>query len=317
MDYLNVVYSSDDGYVQHLAVSMISLLEHNKDIDEIHFFILDNNISKENKNELKNITDIYRRTIKFISIVQVICGINLNTDFSISAYARLFLSSIIKQDRVLYLDCDTIVVNSLKQLLEIDMKNYYVAGVQDSVSLELRSAVNFSDNQRYINSGVLYINLKKWREDNIEKLFKKCISHHNGNVPHHDQGIINSVCQNNIYILDLRYNLYDTALYYRANELKSLFDLPVYYTQEQIEKSRLNPIIIHYTPACYNRPWFYKCNHPYKEDYLYYLNMTKWKGHIIHEKNEVTRASRRTIKNIIYNILPFNVYCYFLKKKRK
>ena len=61
MGKLNLVYSTDDGYVQHLAVSMLSLLENNRHIEEIKVYILDNQISEGNKNELKKICDQYKR----------------------------------------------------------------------------------------------------------------------------------------------------------------------------------------------------------------------------------------------------------------
>lgn len=316
MGKLNLVYSTDDGYVQHLAVSMLSLLENNRHIEEIKVYILDNQISEGNKNELKKICDQYKRRVEFIPINKVLDTIELNTDFNVSAYARLFMTSFIKEDRALYLDCDTIVLGSLEPLIEMDIQNYYLAAVQDTVSKELRYAVNVSDEYRYINSGVLYINLEKWRENNIENQFKKCIIEHQGNVPHHDQGTINSVCKDKILIIDIRYNIYDTALFYKSNELCKMFDLKKYYSQLELDEAKNNPVIIHFTPAHYGRPWFRKCTHPYVNEYKEFLKKTKWRGNIVKEYDEINRNTRRKIKKLLYKIVPFKWYCSLIKKMR-
>ena len=316
MERLNVVYSTDDGYVQHLAVSLLSLLENNKNIEDIQVYILDNEISFKNKKELEKICNGYQRKIDFIPINEALSKIKLNTDFSISSYARLFMGSFIKDDKALYLDCDTLVLGSLKRLIETDIDEYYVAAVQDTVSKELRYAVDVPDKYQYVNAGILYINLKKWREDNIENLFKECISKHNGNVPHHDQGTINSVCKDKILVLDVRYNLYDTAIFYKAKEFKKMFDLKKYYTQSELEEARVNPIIIHFTPAHYGRPWFEKCTHPFKNEYRTFLKKTKWADNIIKEVDGTKKSGRRKIKQILYKVLPFNIYCNLIKNAR-
>ena len=70
----------------------------------------------------------------------------------------------------------------------------------------MRLVVGLKYNDRYINSGVILINLKKWREDNLEKKFIDFINKYNGDVPCADQGTINGVCKNKILIIHPKYN---------------------------------------------------------------------------------------------------------------
>ena len=51
MQSMNIVYSSDNNYAQHLGASIYSLLSHNSDI-EIVIYVIDNGISKDNKEYL-------------------------------------------------------------------------------------------------------------------------------------------------------------------------------------------------------------------------------------------------------------------------
>lgn len=86
------------------------------------------------------------------------------------------------------------------------MAGYCVAGVQDNPALYALEAIGMDENDRYINSGVLLINLKQWRAERIEEKIIKMIQAHNGFVLHHDQGIINGVCKGKIKILPPKFN---------------------------------------------------------------------------------------------------------------
>lgn len=46
---LNVVYSSDDNYAQHVGVSLLSLLQNNQHFNNINIFLIENNLSSYNK----------------------------------------------------------------------------------------------------------------------------------------------------------------------------------------------------------------------------------------------------------------------------
>ena len=60
-------------------------------------------------------------------------------------------------DRILSLDCDTIVNDNISDLWDIPLDNYYIAGVKEPKKSKGRKI--------YINTGVLLFNLKKLRED--------------------------------------------------------------------------------------------------------------------------------------------------------
>lgn len=139
---LVVVYSSDNNYSQHTGVSIVSLLDNNKHFDDIHIYVIDNEISKDNKEKLNNIIKCYKRKITFINFNEYKCMLKLNMqwDISLSSYARLFISSMLPEefDKVLYFDCDTVIVDKVDELWNTDMSEYYVAGVADTVSSTIK-----------------------------------------------------------------------------------------------------------------------------------------------------------------------------------
>ena len=279
---LNVVYSSDDNYVQHVGVSMISLFENNKEFNHINIYLIEKNIAFENKVNLKLICDKYNRTINFINFNDFSNKLKLNigNSISVNSYARLFLSSIIEDsiDKIIYLDCDSIVNGSLSDLWNIKISEYYVAGVCDTASDNAKLRVNMDVNSPYINAGMLLINLKKWREEDIEKRFIEFIDSYNGKVFHHHQGTINGVLNKSLLLIHPKYNCMTTFFTMSRDEIISYYGLNDYYSEVELSEAISTPVFIHFTPAFVNRPWIKGSRHPLVSLYNTYLDLTPWKG---------------------------------------
>lgn len=306
---LVVVYSSDDNYAQHTGVSIISLFENNKHFNEIDIYIIENNISEKNKSKLKGIAKKYNRKINYIDFTKYkeILNLDMQWEISISAYARLFISSMLPNnvDKVLYFDCDTVIVDKVDELWNTDINNYYVAGVGDTVSSSTKEAVGINKKDNYINSGMLLINLKRWREDNIQERFIEFIDSYKGRVTHHDQGVINGVLINKSKILSPKFNLMTVYYTMKREEAIKYYGIDgQFYSEEEIEEAVKNPVYIHYTPGFTTRPWIKGCKHPKKEFYFKYLNKSPWNEYKCIKDNSKLRI--KTV-NWIYRNLPFNI----------
>ena len=91
---INVVYASDNNYAEIAGVSILSLFENNKGIDEIKLFFLDSGISVDNKAKLNSIADIYSRKIRFIKVHDIYDSFDVKIDvqyWSLAAFSRLFI----------------------------------------------------------------------------------------------------------------------------------------------------------------------------------------------------------------------------------
>ncbi|QGQ47220.1 glycosyltransferase family 8 protein [Metabacillus sediminilitoris] len=305
---LNVVYSSDNNYAQHVGVSMTSLFENNDDFNNIDVYLIENNISLENKNNLKLICKNYKRTIKFINFKEFSNKpkLNIGNSISISSYARLFLSSMLDDDinKVIYLDCDSIINSSLKDLWDLDLSKYFVAGVCDTVSDETKLKINMELYSPYLNAGMLLINLQKWREERVEEKFIKFIDSYKGQVFHHDQGTINGVLNNKFLILHPKYNSMSTYFSMSRKEIMQYYGLKDYYSEEELKEAINYPVFIHYTPAFVNRPWIKGCKHPLASLYKKYLGLTPWEEtELIQDKRSI---GEKTVA-FLYNHLPFKM----------
>lgn len=95
-------------------------------------------------------------------------------DFSLATYSRLFIASLLPEtvDKVIYLDCDALVLDSFKEILNLDLNNYLAAGVLAlNCTAEVKKAIDLNEDDLYINAGMLLINLKRWRQENVENQF--------------------------------------------------------------------------------------------------------------------------------------------------
>lgn len=306
MDTLNVLYSTDLNYAPHAAASIYSLLDNNRGFEKINIYIIDDDISEEYKECFERILDGFSNaSIIFYPFKKLKPRLQIKeTWFAMVGYARLMLSEITEAEKILYIDCDTIINGSLKELWETDLEGYCIGGVQDNPALYALQAIGMDDNDRYINSGVMLINLKKWREDNIEEKIIQMINSHNGHVFHHDQGIVNGVCKNSIKILHPKFNTMSQFFLMKAKQIKSLYDMKNYYTQDELDEATKNPVIIHYINKFYNRPWFKSCSHPLKELYIENLSKTPFKI----ELKEGSQKSMVKIRKFVFEHFPFFIY---------
>lgn len=274
---MNFVYAADDNYASILAASILSLCRWNKDINII---VIDNGISIENKNKIEDIVHKADSVISFVKTISIekMFPFHLNMDRgSMAQFARLFLSDILpgEWDRVIYLDCDTLIRGTLNALFETDMQRMVIAGVEDAFGRLHWKKLGLGKGDVYVNSGMLLINLRRWREENIERQFREIILRKKGRIPQGDQGIINTVLKGKILKLPVRYNVLAYNFDFTYREMV-LYRKPYkFYSPKEIEKAKENPVIVHFTRSFASmRPWENsETGHKYgKEWQSYYIN---------------------------------------------
>lgn len=278
---LCIAYAADDNYAQYLGKSMLSLFESNKAFTSIEVFVLDCGIEDVNKDRIISIAKDFGRDVTFLSMDEYVSSLELNMGarkISIASYARLFLSSVIPQrfNKVLYLDCDTIILRELKDMWSIDVKLYMIAGVRDTVDKYFLKKIGLKQDDYYINCGIVLINLELWRKENLQEKFMDFIKKHNGNVPHHDQGTINAICNKGKLIIAAKYNVTSNFYTFSSKTIKKIYSMKDYYSQKDLDEARKNPVILHFTTGLVGRPWEENCSHPMKEEYLRVSSQSPW-----------------------------------------
>lgn len=259
---MNICFACDNNYVEQLATLMMSIFVNSSYKSYFNFFILDGGISKKNKKKIEKFKK-FNCYIEFIPIdFDYINLLPNNLDYISSAtYFRYFISELKPDlDRILYLDCDMIVRMPLQDLYNIDFDDNYVIAVKDGWYKH-----PFADKHKiknYFNAGMLLINNKKWKEDNIAaKLVKNTILLKD-EIPYGDQDVLNYTFNKKIKLASIRYNTQSFSFLFE--DTKNLSD-------EEIE-DLLSPVIVHYTNR--EKPWNSdKCIHPYSLEYFTYCRL--------------------------------------------
>lgn len=244
-----IVYASDDKFAEILGISIVSLFENSKDMQKIVIYILDSGISAVNKKKIETIFQKYKREmpewIKAKNISEEI-SIDVITDRgSLSQYARLFISSLLPEDtkKILYLDCDILVLKSVKEIWSLDLHGKTVAALMDAFSKYYRKNIGLKPKDVMFNSGVMLVDLEKWKKQKIEEKLLKFISKKNGNIQQGDQGVLNAILSDNTYCFEPCFNSVSIYFDFSYDELLVYRKPPVFYKRSQIKKPWQNHIL--------------------------------------------------------------------------
>lgn len=294
MDYnseglLNVLFASNEAFAPYLSVAMYSLLENNsKDFDKINIFVFDDGITEQSKDKLVSVSDAFNGEMQFIPLtnIQEIIGNKIHSMEkegvdSLTTYARLFASSALPNvDKLLYLDADSLILGSFKDLWDLDMGDNYIGGVEDLFNIDyIKKEIGLEKHNKYINAGFLLINLKKWREVDIEAKFIEFLIDHSDRFIFHDQGIINGVCKDKVLYIDPKYNLISLFHGIPYKKAIKMAGIPGYYDEATVKNAQKNPVFLHFSGGVLNRPWSNK-NQPYYKLYYEYVAKTPFDGEV-------------------------------------
>lgn len=301
---MNILYTCDNNYVWIMGISMISLFENNKNIGDITVFLLGEKISSNNKLLLKNIAEKYKRECIIIDMPEIeIPETLVSMRWPKSAFSRLYSAQLLPEnvDKVLYLDCDTIILNNLIDIEQIDIKDYIVCGKKDCIGTLYRKNIGLKKDSVYVNAGVLLFNYKKLRKLNVSKMIDDFLEKYEKCIHYADQDVLNGIFTNNIGCLPAEYNVMTLEYMCSYNDIKSIRHPINYYSKEEFENALKNPKIIHFTTNMQNiRPWYVNSNHPMAKEFLKYKNMSPWKNMKLLEVNK-----KKTKKDNVFNILKF------------
>ena len=191
--------------------------------------------------------------------------------------ARLLIERLLPNSvqRILYLDGDTIVRGSLKELWDTDLKGCAIGASLEPTYAHDKKEIIGLKGMPYYNAGVLLIDLDNWRNNKVGEEIISFYSSYNGRLFSNDQDAINGSQKGKIYTLSPKYNYYNIFDQYPYSFLSRLCDYS-YVNKEMFGEARENPVIVHYLGE--ERPWRIGNHHRFKSDYNQYLNMTPWKG---------------------------------------
>lgn len=286
---LNIAYAPDDKYINQTIVSMISAIENNKQHD-IEFIILYSKLNRKNIEKLQNVEHCKLRLLQVDE--DNFSSLPLSHWVTVQAWFRIKLpDSCPDLDKILYLDCDTLILGDLAELFDISIDGNYLAGVKDVWGVEKYCKRLGMNSGVYVNSGMLLLNAGYCRKENF---YNKIVDFANSNekiIEFCDQDSINKIADEKKVILHPKFNFMDT--WWRGG----------YYEYEGEEEAKYleakeNPIIVHLTGL---KPAFKGCKNKFRDEWWKYAKLT-----FIYEELEKdytnSKLPREPLKDLIFSV---------------
>ena len=149
------------------------------------------------------------------------------------------------------MDCDTTVLGDLSELYNINIEDFYAAGVNDT-SETIKECCKRLNVEKYFNSGVLLLNMEKIRNDNIYEKFLDFAGENKDIIFFPDQDILNAVLKDKVKFLGNEWN-------------------KIQYDNEYIDYKKQEIKIIHHTG--FPKPWEINCVNKNRNYFFKYFSM--------------------------------------------
>lgn len=204
---LTVAYGFSPSWLKYWEISCYSLFKNNP--PPIKIYIFTDLLSKEDKERVNFLTNYFGEgyEIKHIFIEnEVFVGEHLKRFTKYACY-KMLVPECTPEDKILYLDCDTIINQPLNELYNLEMGENLIGGVVDTgVKGVEKRAIGLSITEPYFNSGVLLFNSKLIKKEFLTNNF---ITITNSLIKSDwvDQDAINIVTKNRKIIIDVIYNI--------------------------------------------------------------------------------------------------------------
>jgi lipopolysaccharide biosynthesis glycosyltransferase len=271
-----ILFAIDVEYIPHLATALYSLLLNNQSIF-LRIIVFTAGIPKKDYQNLEQICGAFNTPLKLIQLEDnSFEDLPLRAYFKKSTYYRLFAADLIQDDKCLYLDSDVIINGSLTELINLDVNNYYLAAIQNHDCCQVfnrHKSLGMRLDSKYFNSGVMLINLNKWRNTNLKDSVITFIRNTPEMIRFADQCGLNAIVNGDFMELDEKYNCQSCLL----------------TTDKHADVACINvirPVVMHFTGA--NKPWHVNYNHPHKKLYWSYRNKTTYNSFFVDHFRPVT-----------------------------
>lgn len=211
-----VFFSTDDHYIPFLDIAIASLIENASKEYQYRIIVLNTGLRKENVDQVMR-NERTGFVIEFVDISDRLEYIKSRFKnvyhFSIVTYYRLFIASLFPQyDKILYLDCDLVVLGDISELYCVELGDNILGAAPEQFvqnTAEFRFYVERAlgiDPDQYVNAGVLVMNLAAFRSNEIEKKFVQLITEYDFDLLDPDQAYLNYLCYGKILVLPNGWN---------------------------------------------------------------------------------------------------------------
>lgn len=268
-DSVNLCMACNDKYAPYCALTIYSFLKNSDKSKKYDILIMETDISPYNKERICGLSKGREQvSIRFIDMTQMEKAVQYDVGayYSVETNFRLYLFSELFREyhKMLYLDCDIVVLKDCCDLYQTDLEGYAGAAVEDytfgrmqylkfplfvenvpySVRNYRREVLHLNNEEQYFNAGVLLLDLDACRLITDEHRAIKLL--HSNQFIYNDQDVLNQLFNEKFKKLDVRWNYLNCYEMYLHDRDKKIVDM-------YLSVFRESPSMLHYTGG--RKPW--------------------------------------------------------------
>lgn len=295
----NIAVGIDENYARGMGILITSILLNNTS-KKIMVHIFSNKIFSSDLDRIKSLKEYKNVKIKIYFIdVEQIKHLPTTRIYSLAIYYRLIMARVLHGivERVLYLDADILCVGSLDELSHINMGDNIILAVSDDFANSDDTIERLGlTNKKVFNSGVLFIDIDKWNNENIDQKSLLLLNENRQLYRCYDQDVLNVLLNDKVMYIDNKWN--------------DLYNLPL-----MSHKLCEDTILVHYIGE---KPWSrWNEYHFMSELYHNYAEKSPWENVALIEPityKEKRRMAKSYLKKNMY-IEAFKYYWEYLKER--
>ncbi len=212
---IHIFYACDDNFIKFTAVSLASMKKNASKKHSYHIHILHTTIKEQTKKLLLDMADAHF-AVSFEDVsgyLSELCEtLPLRDYYSNTTYYRLFIADMFPElDKVIYIDSDTVVTGDISELYAYDVSNFSIAACHEQAMVQVDVYGEYVeknlgiDRNAFFNAGVLLINCKRFREQDVLRNFVRLLEIYTFRVTQ-DEDYLNLICRDHVLWLPQEWN---------------------------------------------------------------------------------------------------------------
>ena len=242
-----IILATNSGYAPYAGVTIQSVLENGSKDYFYDFYIFYTELGEETLRKLNVGNDDYRiTTFNISSYLNNDMHLKTCAHYTTETYYRFFCPKILPfYDKVIYLDCDLIVLDDISKMFEIDLGGKAIGAVHNYMNQFVVGYVKKMnlDPESYFNAGVLVIDTKKFAENKVRERAFRTLAQHPEFIML-DQDALNIVCKDDVVFIPNRWNV-------QWHHFEAKCDVVI--DKQRCLDAYAAPAILHFTGK--NKPW--------------------------------------------------------------
>jgi lipopolysaccharide biosynthesis glycosyltransferase len=260
-------------YVAHSAAMLHSVLARHRGHDVHVHYMHGPDISADDERQLAGMVEREGGSITFLRVEDSdIEGLPTVGFTRKATWYRIFLPELLPSvDRILYLDSDLIVVDSIAPLWDLALGGHWIGAVTNVFQpnhVHRPEELGLAGPEVYFNAGVLLMNLDEMRRDGrTEALLRYGVTNAR-KLEWRDQDALNVVLGERRLALHPRWNLMNSFYLFRRNARG--------FGRRALRQAFRDPAIRHFEGPDALKPWHPDCEQKLRDLYMEHRRGTPW-----------------------------------------